>query len=158
MIQDVKIKELKVLKDRRGFLMEMLRSDEAIFHKFGQVYLTMVKKNIAKAWHYHKKQDDYFICVLGQALVVLYDQRKSSPTFAKIHEFILTEPGKTGKRFLLKIPKGVVHGFCCYQGKETRIINIPNQLYHYQKPDEYRYAWNDPKIPYHWPKNIKDGG
>ena len=33
MIQDVETKELKVIKDDRGFLMEMLRADDKIFQK-----------------------------------------------------------------------------------------------------------------------------
>ena len=58
MIQGVEIKNLKVIKDNRGFLMEMLRCDDDIFEKFGQVYLSVCNPNIVKGWHYHKKQTD----------------------------------------------------------------------------------------------------
>ncbi|MGC9049151.1 MAG: hypothetical protein ACP5IX_02960 [Patescibacteria group bacterium] len=58
MIQGVEIKKLKVIKDKRGFLMEILRSDDKIFQKFGQVYLTFCQYGRAKAWHYHKLQGD----------------------------------------------------------------------------------------------------
>ncbi|MCX6383484.1 MAG: dTDP-4-dehydrorhamnose 3,5-epimerase, partial [Actinobacteria bacterium] len=36
-IDGVKIKKLKVMCDERGRLMEMLRSDDEVFIKFGQV-------------------------------------------------------------------------------------------------------------------------
>jgi len=80
MIKGVKTKKLKAIFDSRGFLMEMLRKDDPIFEKFGQVYMTMCRPGIAKGWHYHKKQDDHFVCVQGKALVVLYDLWKKSPT------------------------------------------------------------------------------
>ncbi|MFV2082767.1 MAG: dTDP-4-dehydrorhamnose 3,5-epimerase, partial [bacterium] len=38
MIEGVKVKELKVIPDERGRLMEMLRSDDDIYSQFGQVY------------------------------------------------------------------------------------------------------------------------
>jgi len=40
LIKDVKIKKLKVVPDERGRLMEMLRSDDDLFIKFGQAYMT----------------------------------------------------------------------------------------------------------------------
>lgn len=157
MLEGVKIKKLKVIRDRRGFLMEILRRDDEIFKRFGQVYITSVKKGIAKAWHYHKKQDDFFTCLHGKALVVLYDQRKKSKTFGKIQKIILTEPSLKGRHLLIKIPKQIVHGFTALT-KEARILNIPTKLYNYKKPDEYRYPWDSEQIPYRWPKFVKKGG
>lgn len=157
MIDGVKIKKLKLLEDERGFLMEILRSDDQIFEKFGQVYLTCCKRGVAKAWHYHKRQDDFFVCLLGKALVVLYDQRRKSKTYGLVQEFILEGPPSKNP-ILVKIPKGVVHGFTAFECPEARIINIPNRLYNSQKPDEYRFPWNSPEIPYKWPKEVKKGG
>ncbi|RKZ02276.1 MAG: dTDP-4-dehydrorhamnose 3,5-epimerase, partial [Candidatus Hydrothermota bacterium] len=42
MIQGVAVKKLRVIPDERGFLMEILRDDDEIFEKFGQVYITTV--------------------------------------------------------------------------------------------------------------------
>jgi dTDP-4-dehydrorhamnose 3,5-epimerase len=36
--------------------MEILRRDDPIFQKFGQVYMTTNYPGVVKAWHYHKKQ------------------------------------------------------------------------------------------------------
>ncbi len=38
-IDGVVIKNLKVIPDERGWLMEILRCDDEIFEKFGQVYI-----------------------------------------------------------------------------------------------------------------------
>ena len=40
MIDGVIIKKLKVIPDERGRLMEIMRSDDTFFKKFGQVYMT----------------------------------------------------------------------------------------------------------------------
>jgi dTDP-4-dehydrorhamnose 3,5-epimerase len=155
MIEGVEIKKLKINVDERGFLMEILRSDDKIFKHFGQVYMTMCKKGIAKAWHYHKNQDDYFVCVSGKALVVLCDKRKGK-TFNEVNEFILEAP-PSNDAILLKIPAGVVHGFTALTD-EARIVNIPTELYNYLKPDEFRIPWNSSEIPYKWPDFVKNGG
>lgn len=153
--------------------MEMFRSDWPEFEKFGQVYITGVKRGVVKAWHYHKIQNDHFICVYGKALVVLYDMREDSPTKGEVNEFKLAAPpplslrgaGKASDaaipeddQILLKIPKGVAHGFCARDCDEARIVNVPTELYNYETPDEHRYPWNTPEIPYQWPKDIKMGG
>jgi len=157
MIEGVQIKRLKCIQDRRGFLMEMLRSDDEIFKGFGQVYITGCKKGIAKGWHYHKLQTDNFICVSGIALVPLYDMRENSKTKGEVNEFILKAP-LADEHVLLQIPPGVVHGFTPLGCEEIRIINIPNLPYQYNSPDEYRFPWNSEQIPYKWPEEVTDGG
>lgn len=158
MINGVKIKKLKVIPDDRGFLMEMLRNDDEIFEKFCQVYMTGVKCGVAKGWHYHHNQDDHMVCVFGKALVVLYDARKDSPTAGEVQEFILTEPMTDGEHLLVKIPKGVYHGFTAVDCDEARIVNIPTKEYNYQDPDEHRCPWDSDEVPYQWPPEVTRGG
>ncbi len=159
MIQGVEVKNLKVIPDERGFLMEILRSDDPIFERFGQVYITSCRKGIAKAWHYHKEQSDHFVCLLGTALVVLFDMRKNSPTFGNVDEFILkSPPSDENESVLVKIPPQVVHGFTALNCDEARVLNIPTELYRYDDPDEYRLTWNSEEIPYNWPSYVKTGG
>lgn len=159
MIQGVVVKGLKLISDERGFLMEMLRCDEAIFERFGQVYLTGCKRGTAKAWHYHKEQTDHFVSVLGKALVVLYDMRETSQTFRAVEEYLLeAPPAPTESPILLKIPPFVAHGFTALDGEEARIINVPTLPYRYQDPDEFRFPWNSPEIPYVWPADVTRGG
>ena len=159
MIHGVQVKPLKVLPDDRGFLMEMLREDDPLFERFGQVYITACRRGVAKAWHYHRQQTDHFVCVSGTALVVLNDGRPESPTRGTVEDFILTSPpAQDPGPVLLKIPTGVIHGFTAIHGEEARIINIPTLPYRYAAPDEYRYPWNSPEIPYRWPAGVIRGG
>lgn len=83
LIQGVKVKELKVIPDQRGRLMEMLRADDEIFSGFGQVYLTTTLPGVVKAWHLHKKQTDNIVCVAGMIRLGVYDDRPDSPPAAR---------------------------------------------------------------------------
>lgn len=146
MIQDVVVKRLKPIADERGFLMEILRSDDSIFDRFGQCYVTMVHPRIVKGWHYHKKQCDHFCCLQGTAKVVLYDGREKSKTHGEVNEFILS----LETPLLVKIPPYVFHGFTAVGEEPALILNLPTERYHYSEPDEYRESPFSEKIPYDW--------
>jgi len=151
MIDGVKVKDLKVIPDERGLLMEMWRSDDPDFERFGQCYVTMVYPGVVKAWHYHKKQTDHFVCVGGMAKVVLHDRRDGSSTFGETNEFVI---GWQRQRMVI-IPKGVYHGFTAVGNEPASIINIPTELYDYDDPDEHRRPFDDPEIGYDW--SVKNG-
>jgi dTDP-4-dehydrorhamnose 3,5-epimerase len=147
-IQGVKIKKLRLLTDERGRLMELLRRDDDIFQKFGQVYFTTAYPGVAKAWHFHKKQDDHFACVKGRMRLALYDARPKSKTRGEINEFELG----LDNPLLVRIPRNVYHGFKCVSPDEAIVINVPTLSYNYKKPDEYRIDAYDNDIPYDWRK------
>ena len=151
MIEGVQVKKLKVIPDERGYLMEMLRSDDEFFQKFGQLYLTSVYPGVVKGWHYHKKQTDHFVGVSGMTKVVLYDNRDDSPTKGEINEFFLGELNP----ILVVIPPLVLHGMKGIGNKPGMIINCPTELYDYDNPDEFRVHPHDNNIPYDWSQ--KDG-
>lgn len=151
MIEGVKQKELRVVPDERGQLMEILRSDDDLFIKFGQVYMTTAYPGVVKGWHYHKNQVDNFAVVKGMIKLVLYDPREDSPTRGEINEFFLGEHNPT----LIQIPKLVYHGFKCISEEEAICINCPTEVYNYEKPDEYRIEPYTEEIPYDWER--KDG-
>lgn len=151
MIEGVRTKQLKFHCDERGRLMEMFRSDWSEFIKFGQAYITTAYPGVVKAWHYHKKQTDTFICVKGMMKVVIYDNRPKSKTRGELNEFIIGEHNP----MLVQIPKFVYHGFKCISEDEAFIVNVPTETFKYSEPDEYRLPAHTNKIPYKWER--KDG-
>ncbi len=151
MIDGVQIKQLKVNADERGSLMEILRSDDEIFEKFGQVYVSLNYPQVIRAWHYHRIQNDNFVVVKGMAKVVLYDSRPDSPTKGEINEFFLGERNN----ILVRIPKGVMHGYKTIGVEPSLLLNFPTEVYDRQSPDEYRVPWNHEEIPYDW--SLKHG-
>ncbi len=151
MIDGVMIKQLKVIPDERGRLMEILRADDEMFLKFGQLYMTTGYPGVVKAWHYHKLQHDHFCVVKGMMKVVLYDSRDGSPTKGEVNEFFLGEH----RPVLLRIPPLVYHGFKAIGTEEALLVNAPTEMYNYKEPDEYRVDPHENDIPYSWER--KDG-
>ncbi len=151
LIEGVRIKELRLLPDERGFLMEILRSDEEIFEEFGQVYVTVAYPGVVKGWHYHKLQTDFFTVVSGMMKIVLYDPRTDSPTRGEVNEFFMGELNP----LLITIPPGVLHGMKAIGTKPGYVVNCPTRPYDHREPDEYRVDPHDNDIPYDWAR--KDG-
>jgi len=151
MIEGVRVKKLKVIPDERGRLMEMLRADDELFVKFGQVYMTTAYPGVVKGWHYHKKQIDNMVVIKGMMKVVLYDSRNDSKTYGKVQELFMGEQNP----ILVQIPPFVYHGFKCISEEESMAINCPTEVYNYDKPDEFRVDPHKNDIPYDWER--KDG-
>jgi dTDP-4-dehydrorhamnose 3,5-epimerase len=151
MIEGVSVKELRVIPDERGRLMEILRADDETFRGFGQIYMTTAYPGVVKGWHYHKKQFDNMAVVRGMMKIVLYDGRKDSATCGQIQEVFAGEHNPV----LVHIPPHVFHGFKCISTDEALVVNIPSEPYRYQEPDEFRVPPHDNDIPYDWQR--KDG-
>lgn len=145
-IDGVWIKDLRFIPDERGRLMEILRSDDEGFVRFGQVYMTTTYPGVVKAWHLHKVQDDNFCCLRGTVKLVMYDARDDSPTKGTINELFIGDHDPK----LVRVPPGVYHGWKCVSEEEAIILNLPTEPYNHEAPDEYRAAWNTPDIPYSW--------
>jgi dTDP-4-dehydrorhamnose 3,5-epimerase len=151
MIQGVEVKRLTRHADERGYLMEILRSDDEIFTKFGQCYVSMNYPNVIRAWHWHQKQDDYFVVVKGMIRVGLCDMREGSPTRGEVNEFYLGE----NNDIVLKIPVGVAHGYKTVGVEPSLLVNFPSEVYNPEEPDEYRLPWNTDQIPFNWEIEFK---
>jgi len=151
MIDGVKTKSLTVRPDERGRVMEILRRDEGLFHKFGQVYMTTTYPGVVKAWHKHEKQADNIACVAGMIRMALYDGRPGSPTRGQIDEFYLG----VHNPMLVQVPPGVHHGWMGVSQEEAIVINIPTEPYDRENPDEQRLDPHQNDIPYVWKR--KDG-
>jgi|SRR3972149_1999464 len=151
LIDGVKVKQLRVIPDERGRLMEILRCDDENFVKFGQVYMTTVFPGVVKGWHYHRKQIDNFVVVKGMLKLVLYDDRKDSPTRGEINEFFIGD----NNPILVTVPNLVIHGFKGTGVEEAIVINCPSEPYQYEDPDEFRIDPHQSHIPYDWTR--KDG-
>lgn len=150
-IDGVRTKRLRLIPDERGWLMEILRSDDGeLFAKFGQVYVSATYPGVVKAWHYHKHQIDNFACVAGMVKLVLVDTREGSPTRGVVNEFFVGTQNPT----LVQVPNGVYHGWKCISPEPSMVVNVPTEVYHYDDPDEYRL---DPHgtLDYDWTR--KDG-
>jgi dTDP-4-dehydrorhamnose 3,5-epimerase len=150
-IEGVKVKPLRVVADERGWLMEILRADDAeLFSRFGQVYVSATYPGVVKAWHYHRHQVDNLACVAGMVKLVLVDTREASATHGAVNEFFLG----TQNPALVQVPSLVYHGWKCISLEPSLVVNVPTEPYRHAGPDEYRLEPHG-TLPYDWSR--KDG-
>jgi dTDP-4-dehydrorhamnose 3,5-epimerase len=146
MIEGVKVKALTPNADERGYLQEILRKDEEIYEGFAQLYVSMNYPGVVRAWHYHRKQNDFMTVVKGMAKIVLYDAREDSPTRGEVDEFFVGEQ----HRILIRIPAMVMHGYKTIGTDPCLLVNLPTRCYDPDDPDEFRVPPHDNDIPYDW--------
>jgi len=146
MIEGVQIKQLKRNADERGFLMELVRSTDEFFTKFGQCYVSLNYPGVIRAWHYHRRQEDYFVVVQGMCKVGLYDMREGSPTRGQAEAHYLGD----NNNIVLRIPIGVAHGYKTVGTQPSLLVNFPTEVYNADDPDEHRLPWDDPSISFNW--------
>jgi dTDP-4-dehydrorhamnose 3,5-epimerase len=144
MIHDIKISKLKIIKDNRGKVMHMLRSDDSIFERFGEIYFSTIFYESIKGWHLHKEASLNYVCISGRVRLVLYDDRKYSQTKGEYQELILCPENY----FLVTIPPNVWNGFKGLAKNESIIANCLT-LPHNEK-EMVRKKFNDKIFNYNW--------
>ena len=151
LIHGVRTKTLRRIAAERGWLMEILRADDAdLFERFGQVYVSATYPGVVKAWHFHKRQTDNFACIAGMVKLVLVDTREDSPTRGGVNEFFIGDQNPA----IVQVPNLVYHGWKCISPEMSLVVNVPNEPYRYSDPDEYRLEPHG-TLPYDWTR--RDG-
>ena len=146
MIEGLELKNLKSHGDIRGNFIEILRADEGMLEKIAQVSISETNPGLIKAFHWHRDQDDIFYVLDGKINLVLHDPRENSKTKNKTQNMVLDKESL----LILKIPRGVFHGYKVLGTKPARVLYMMNNEYNPLKPDEHRVDFNDPKINYDW--------
>lgn len=140
-IDGAKLFKIKINRDRRGSLTEVLKSNwKEVYGRempFAQCYFSVTNPGCARdenLWHYHPtKQTDRFFIVKGNAVFALYDWRKSSKTFGILNLFLMGEKNGDDNRYLLVIPKNVLHGFCPIGNEPCCLLAFPTTIYDSQE-------------------------
>ncbi len=147
MIDGVEIKELQTYPDERGFFREIIRVTDNFFGEgFGQLSHSQMYPGVAKAWHIHKTQIDWWYVPIGNLRLVMKDLRPDSPTHGELQEVLMGEnyPAK-----VVKIPAGVAHG-CKVLGGVTHLFYVTSKTY--DPAEEGRIPHDDSEIGYDWLK------
>ncbi len=145
MIEGVVAKQLTTHADERGFFREIIRVTDTFFGEgFGQLSHAVVYPGVAKAWHIHQRQVDWWYVAVGVMKVALHDTRAGSPTYRQTMELLM---GDHQPATALRIPPGVAHGYRCIQGP-AHMIYVTSIVY--EATDEGRIPHDDPAIGYDW--------
>ena len=145
MIEGVVIQELKQFVDERGRVMHMLRADNPLFEKFGEVYFSEVLPGVVKAWKKHKLMTQLFAVPVGMIRLVIYDDRDSSRSNGELE---ILDVGRDNYK-LIRVPPRLWYGFKCISDYPALLANCTD-LPH--DPDEVENYF-DPSgslIPYNW--------
>lgn len=144
MIEGVLCSPKRRIPDERGNIMHMLRCDDPLFEKFGEIYFSCVHPGVVKGWHLHKRMALNYAVPHGMIKLVLYDDREGSKTRGEINEFYIGDDNYV----LVRIPPGVWNGF---KGIGTKTAIVANCATIPHDPEEI--VRMDPfteKIPYNW--------
>ena len=139
MIQDVRVIDLELYEDDRGYLFEIARSVDdsvphGVIHRFGQVYLVGNPiRGTIRAFHKHQELWDWFCIVHGSAKFFLVDDRPSSPT----KDQTMTITSSARKPRLIVVPPGVYHGWMSLED-DTQMVSTASHPYNREQPDEVR--------------------
>jgi dTDP-4-dehydrorhamnose 3,5-epimerase len=149
MIVGVEIFQLKRIQDERGVVMHMLRSDDAHFQRFGEIYFSVIFPGVIKGWHLHSRMTINYAVIDGNIKLVLFDQRPGSRTEGRLQEVFF---GQINYQ-LVRVPPGVVNGFTAMGGQSAIVANcadIPHDPTEITRIDPFTTT-----IPYDW--RIKHG-
>ena len=140
-LKGVRIQEIKLLPDERGFFGEALRIDWKEFmqeEQVKQVNLSCSYPDIIRAWHKHAEgQIDYFLVIKGAMKICAYEE-----TTGKMAEIIATE----NKPTVVRVPGKYLHGTKTISNTPSLLVYFVNRLYNYENPDEIRTPWNSESV------------
>lgn len=154
-LTDVKIIEMDVFGDHRGFFTESY--SKAKFEEYG-LNFDFVQDNhslsseagVIRGLHFQKGKSAQtkLICVTsGTVLDVVVDIRKGSLTYGKWGGFILSE---YNHRQLL-VPKGYAHGFVTLTPNVNFLYKCDN---YYDSQADGGIAFDDPELAIEWPIDV----
>ena len=139
-IVGVEITEIGNIITRSGWMAEVFRTD---WHgqevAVQQVNYAVLNPHGVTDWHCHQVQNDRLIGLSGAIKLCLWDGRPSSPSRDKIDiiRFGAARP------LLVKVPNGVWHALRNESGEPAAYLNVADQVYVHERPDNWRASATD---------------
>jgi dTDP-4-dehydrorhamnose 3,5-epimerase len=150
-LSGLKIVELDVHGDARGFFVERFREDKfkalGLPTSFVQDNHSRSAPGVLRGLHFQTRplQGKLVGVARGKIWDVAVDVRKGSPTFGK--HFGLELSDTNGR--LLWIPSGFAHGFCVLGSEPADVVYKVDALY--EPSTDAGIFWNDPALQLPWP-------
>ena len=144
MIDGLLVVPLARIPDERGMVMHMLRADAPHFKGFGEIYFSMIYPGVVKGWHIHSRMTLNYAALTGTIKLVLYDERRESPSRGQTQEIFLGRDNYC----LIQVPPGIWNGFKGLGLSPALVANCADTPH---DPDEIeRLDPFDNHIPYDW--------
>ena len=123
----MKVNILKKHEDDRGWLTEVLRSDE-IDEKIEQFCVATIKSGKIRGNHYHKRKVEWFCVIRGDAKLLLLN-----PVDEKKEEMIL----KGDELKTVEIIPGIAHAIKNIGTEDVYLVSAINEVFDPNDPDTY---------------------
>jgi len=149
-IAGVEIRPLRVVRDDRGAVLQVLRCDAPHFRRFGEVYFSLVNPGAVKAWHRHHRSIVNYAVPLGQVKLAMYDDRRRSLTAGAVAELVIGIENYC----LVTIPPFVWSGFVSVAATPSLVANC--STWPHTDEDVDRLSSDDPSVPYRWADDPAD--
>lgn len=117
--------------DDRGW--SMMNLMQGVMGPQGQVNFSVMYPRVIKAWHRHRKQTDFWICLTGHLKVGVHRETDGRSWLAVIGE---KKPG------ILIIPPPLWHGAATVGDTQAGLLYYVTHAYNPQQPDEDRRAYD----------------
>ncbi len=150
-LSGLKLIELKVFADERGFFTERYQLDRFADYGLPRTFIqdnhSRSKPGVIRGLHYqHSPAQGKLVGVIrGAILDVVVDLRKASPTYGK-HEAV--ELSDSNGR-LLWVPPGFAHGFCVLGDEHADVMYKVDGAY--SPKTEGGLLYSDPALKIQWP-------
>jgi dTDP-4-dehydrorhamnose 3,5-epimerase len=143
-IAGVKLFELGNILTRSGWMLELFRTDWPVVDVSPQqVNYVQLNPNGVTDWHCHDRQVDHIIGVGGAIKLALWDTRDGSLTKGKVD---IIRIGAI-RPVMVVVPPGVWHALRNECGQPAGYLNVTDQLYCYDDPDNRRLTPGMVEVP-----------
>jgi dTDP-4-dehydrorhamnose 3,5-epimerase len=148
LIDGVAIQALALWPDDRGYFAEVFRFGQGLVQAYPaattQVSCALSYPGTIKAFHYHRRQTDFWAPLVGMFQVALVDLRRDSRTFGRRNTIYVGQLRSWG----ILIPPGVAHGYKAIGSEPAVLVYATDRFY--DPSDEGRILYNDAGIKYDW--------
>jgi len=148
LIPGVRAEACALHPDDRGWFLEVARLGAGLVAHFPaettQVSAALSYPGTIKAFHFHRRQTDFWVPAKGMFQVALVDLRKGSPTLGLRNTLYIGAL----RPWRLLIPPGVGHGYKVIGLEPAMLVYVTNR--HYDPSDEGRIPHDDSGIHYDW--------
>ena len=148
LIAGVGVKAFPLWPDDRGYFLEVARLGEGLPSGFSaestQVSAALSYPGAIKAFHYHRRQTDFWVPAMGMFQIALVDLRAESSTFGRRNTLF----AGALRPWQILIPPGVAHGYKVIGEGPAMLVYVTDHFY--SPADEGRIPYDDASIRYDW--------
>lgn len=127
----VDIKKIDVKRDERGWLAEVIKTEDVGNSPFGLIHITTAKAGYTKGGHFHKRKTEWFCVIKGEGELFLKDLKSNEEKNLKLREEDMS---------LVKIPPFIFHSIKNVGEGDMYLLAYVSEGFDPNDPDTYREA------------------